>query len=204
MLLHAEIGRLPERFRAAVVLCYFEGRTYEDAARVLRCPVGTIKSRLATARERLRRRLDHLTLTPAAGSADLVLLANPPIIPFPVPLPESTLQTVIRHATGGKAPASITYLAQQVLNSMLWHRAMYRIAAACAALLCAAALATGAMGLRQTSDELRADGEQNVAGPAASAVQPPPTPHDDRASRRTPPIRNGLPITLTGRIVDER
>ena len=30
--LHAELGRLPERFRAAVVLCYLEGRTYEEAA----------------------------------------------------------------------------------------------------------------------------------------------------------------------------
>jgi RNA polymerase sigma factor (sigma-70 family) len=34
MLLHEEIGRLPQRFRAAVVLCYLEGRTYEEAARV--------------------------------------------------------------------------------------------------------------------------------------------------------------------------
>ena len=58
-ILHEEIGRLPERFRAPVVLCYLEGRTYEEAAQVLRCPVGTIKSRLSTARERLRRRLEH-------------------------------------------------------------------------------------------------------------------------------------------------
>ncbi len=30
-LLHAELGRLPERFRAPVVLCYLEGRTHEEA-----------------------------------------------------------------------------------------------------------------------------------------------------------------------------
>ncbi len=37
--LHEEIGRLPERFRAPVVLCYLEGRTYEEVAQVLKCPV---------------------------------------------------------------------------------------------------------------------------------------------------------------------
>ena len=54
---HAEVARLPDRFRGPVVLCYLEGRTYGEAAQLLQCPIGTIKSRLATARERLQRRL---------------------------------------------------------------------------------------------------------------------------------------------------
>ena len=53
--LHQEIDRLPERHRIVVVLCDLEGRSYEEAARHLRCPVGTVRSRLARARERLRR-----------------------------------------------------------------------------------------------------------------------------------------------------
>jgi RNA polymerase sigma factor (sigma-70 family) len=53
-LVHAEIDRLPERYRMPVVLCDVEGRSYEEAARHLRCPVGTVKSRLARGRERLR------------------------------------------------------------------------------------------------------------------------------------------------------
>ena len=53
--LQEEIGRMPERYRAAVVLCYLEGRTYDEVARLLGCPVGTVKSRLATAREAARR-----------------------------------------------------------------------------------------------------------------------------------------------------
>ena len=56
-LVHEEVGRLPERYRAVVVLCYLEGETYEMAAARLRVPVGTIRSRLARARERLRGRL---------------------------------------------------------------------------------------------------------------------------------------------------
>ena len=51
-LLHEEIARLPERFRAPVVLCDLEGRTHEQAARHLGWPVGTVKSRLARGRQR--------------------------------------------------------------------------------------------------------------------------------------------------------
>jgi RNA polymerase sigma factor (sigma-70 family) len=56
-MLDEEVTRLPERFRSALVLCDLEGRTHEQAAAQLRCPVGTVKSRLARARDRLRCRL---------------------------------------------------------------------------------------------------------------------------------------------------
>ena len=46
-MLHEELGRLPERYRAALVLCYLEGLACEEAARRLGWPVGTVKSRLA-------------------------------------------------------------------------------------------------------------------------------------------------------------
>ncbi|MGP0069439.1 MAG: RNA polymerase sigma factor [Isosphaeraceae bacterium] len=52
-----EIGRLPELHRSAVILCDMQGRTHQEAAHLLRCPVGTIKSRQSRAREELRKRL---------------------------------------------------------------------------------------------------------------------------------------------------
>jgi RNA polymerase sigma factor (sigma-70 family) len=55
--LDEEITRLPEKHRRAVILCFLEGRTHEDAARELGWPLGTVKSRLAWARDRLRDRL---------------------------------------------------------------------------------------------------------------------------------------------------
>ena len=54
-----EVNRLPERFRTAVVLCYLEGKTVDEAARLLGCPRGTVASRLARARARLHSRLSR-------------------------------------------------------------------------------------------------------------------------------------------------
>lgn len=56
--LHAEIERLPEKYRLPIVLCYLEGLTHEQAASRLRWPLGTVKIRLTRARVRLRVRLE--------------------------------------------------------------------------------------------------------------------------------------------------
>ncbi len=46
-ILHEELGRLPEKYRTAVVLCDLEGLTQEQAARHLGWPAGTVRSRLS-------------------------------------------------------------------------------------------------------------------------------------------------------------
>jgi RNA polymerase sigma factor (sigma-70 family) len=50
-ILDEEIERLPEKYRLPVLLCYLEGQTNDEAARLLNCPRGTIATRLARARE---------------------------------------------------------------------------------------------------------------------------------------------------------
>nr|WP_303652943.1 RNA polymerase sigma factor [Paludisphaera mucosa] len=54
---HDEVDRLAEKYRAPVVLCCLQGRTYEEAAARIGCPVGTVRVRLSRARDRLRDRL---------------------------------------------------------------------------------------------------------------------------------------------------
>jgi RNA polymerase sigma factor (sigma-70 family) len=52
-----EIERLPAHYRLALVLCCLEGKSQEEAARLLSCPRGTLSSWLTRGRERLRLRL---------------------------------------------------------------------------------------------------------------------------------------------------
>lgn len=70
--LHEEIARLPDRYREPVVLCYLQGLTTEAAADRLRCPRGTILSRLSRARHRLRARLTRRGLGPMSALATQV------------------------------------------------------------------------------------------------------------------------------------
>src|SRR5205823_2442648 len=72
--LDAEIDRLPEHCRRAVVRCYLEGLSGSEAARLLGCPTGTVESRLA-ARRRLRDRLTRRGVTLPVGI--LALVAGP-------------------------------------------------------------------------------------------------------------------------------
>jgi RNA polymerase sigma factor (sigma-70 family) len=65
----AEVGRLPARYRDAVVLCHLEGQTLREAARELSCPKGTVSTRLTKARALLRVRLARRGLAPATLAA---------------------------------------------------------------------------------------------------------------------------------------
>lgn len=59
MLVREELERLPEKYRAPLVLCYFEGLTHEEAAKHLGWASGTVKVRLVRGRKLLRERLDR-------------------------------------------------------------------------------------------------------------------------------------------------
>src|SRR5262249_25105617 len=72
-ILDEEIGSLPDRYRAPVVLCYLEGKSYEQAARELGWPKSSLANRLTRARDLLRTRLARrgISLSAAALAAGL-------------------------------------------------------------------------------------------------------------------------------------
>jgi len=55
---------LPSEFREAVVLCELEERSYDEAAQMIGCPIGTIRSRLHRGRALLMARLEMLRDAP--------------------------------------------------------------------------------------------------------------------------------------------
>jgi RNA polymerase sigma factor (sigma-70 family) len=141
-IIHEEIDRLPGRFRVAVVLVDIEGRTHEQAARHLGCAVGTVKSRLARGRKRLRGRLVRRGVAPvlalAAASAGGAARAA-----VPTSLAEST---VVYAATASAVPTSVAVITEGVLIFMFLRKVKLVMTAA----TIVAALAAGAVALAQS------------------------------------------------------
>jgi RNA polymerase sigma factor (sigma-70 family) len=136
---HQELFQLPDKYRAPVVLCYLEGLTHDEAAARLSWPVGTVRSRLARARDRLRTRLSRrgvsapasigpmahwLRAEPTTSSRLLVTISAAPSEPISRELLKSIGRSVSGQALG-RAGAAVSLhstsalLAQGVLNTML-------------------------------------------------------------------------------------
>ncbi len=75
--IHAEVERLPERYRRPVVLCLIQGVSQPEAAIQLGISEGAVRGRLARARAVLRDRLARRGLAPAALPAPIGLAVPP-------------------------------------------------------------------------------------------------------------------------------
>ena len=119
-LLHEEVRRLPDKYRGAVVLCYLQGQTNEEAATHLRCAVGTVKTRLTKARALLRSRLARRGVTLTAG----LLAANTLPEAARAALLDGTFQAALSFAADsavvGGASTQALALSTGVLRTMWW------------------------------------------------------------------------------------
>src|SRR5262249_19215993 len=110
-----ELGRLPENYRAPLVLCYLEEKTLEEAARQLGWSRGAVKGRLERGRERLRSRLARRGLALSAGLIAAGLAGNAASAKVPALLANATLEAAVLLTAGQRTAAAVTSTAVATL-----------------------------------------------------------------------------------------
>jgi RNA polymerase sigma factor (sigma-70 family) len=206
-LLDQELSRLPDKYRAVIVLCDLQGKTRKEAARHVNAPEGTVASRLNTARAMLAKRLARHGLT-LSGAALAAALAQSASAGVPGAAAASTIRAAALFAAGQTAAVGVistqaVLLAEGVIKAML----LTKLKIAVATLALVAALGVGATMLTQ---QVLAEKPAEPANPererpeqkpvrAAQAADEPPTP---KKQLNEPPVKkkdaDPLPTVVSG------
>jgi RNA polymerase sigma factor (sigma-70 family) len=171
-LLDQELSRLPDKYRALIVLCDLGGKTRTEAARHFRLPEGTVASRLATARAMLARRLARHGLPLSGTALAAVLSQEAASAGLPASVASSTIQAATLFAAGPAAAAGVLSskaitLAEGVLKTML----LSKLKITTAVLVAVAALGVGTAALTQQGPAEK-PAEQPVKAKPVAAEKP--------------------------------
>jgi RNA polymerase sigma factor (sigma-70 family) len=119
--LREEIGLLPEKYRAPIVLCHLEQLTHTEAAQQLGWSADTVRGRVARARLRLRKRLQRRGLTLSSA----LLLSLLPGKGAPAAVPKSWFDSTFAAATAaGVGRTTFLLLAAGGLRAMVGVRVL--------------------------------------------------------------------------------
>ena len=171
-LLHLEIGRLPVPLREAVTLCDVEGLSHAESARRLGWPLGTIKSRQARGRAKLRSRLIRRGVDPAASLSVGIGAARAAV---PEALRTAAIRGAISTASGGSfvgaVPAAAHLLSEGMMATMTT-KTRLTIGGLCVGL---GAIGVYAQSVPGTAPTAQPDGRQADPSRAASSAPAAPS-----------------------------
>ncbi len=208
VILEEELSRLPEKFRAPLVLCGLEGLAREEAARHLGWPASLVKSRLEQGRQRLTWRLARRGLSLSAALAATLLTEETAPATVAPALARSTLRAAVAfgsETTTGTISAPAVALAEGALPTV----STLKLKLTCALLLLAGMAGASAIAWQAPAEGVARPGAQPEAPPVAPVAAKPsaPTPRvrTDRYGDRLPPgasrrlgtvrYRHGNPIS---------
>ncbi len=163
-----EVRRLPEKYRAVVVLCYWQSLTHEQAAAQLGCPLGTVRSRLARARKLLHRRLTRRGLAPlaavVAATLDQSSASASALSAVPPALICSTVRAAAQVASGQATSYVVSGVTASLVERMLWSMTMFKIKTAVVGLALVSLAGFGAAFAAQYTRESRTEDPDVLSG----------------------------------------
>jgi RNA polymerase sigma factor (sigma-70 family) len=121
VILHEELNRLPEKYRAPLLLCYWEGKTRDEAAQRLGMTGDALKKRLERARSLLGSRLTQRGLVPTVALFTWLISENGARAAVAQELIHNTVQAAVAFAsaqTAATASAAAVTLAQGAIRTM--------------------------------------------------------------------------------------
>jgi RNA polymerase sigma factor (sigma-70 family) len=127
-LLDQELSRLPDKYRAPLLLCDLEGKTRHEAARQLGWPEGTVAGRLARARSLLAKRLTRRGLTLSAVALTNALVHNAASAAVPPSVLAVATKVAVLNAAGQALHATgLSWQAARLAQNMIWGVAVRRL-----------------------------------------------------------------------------
>lgn len=167
-MLDEELSHLPEKYRTPLVLCHLEGKTVDEAARLLGSRSGTIKSQLHRGRQQLQGRLARrgVALTATAWAALQSQRATAALLTehqVNTAVKASLLATTEPALTAGGVSAQAVFLADATLKGMFWAKAQL-----CAVVLAGMVLAIASMSFGTRSSTPAASAALRVGTPTAN------------------------------------